>query len=80
MVKRSPMAWFKVWKEFIYKYKHVSRVTLAENTHCSLWIVKSLQRDFLEYYPEFHYKDNQFHLQAFELDKTLSHSLQEEMK
>ena len=79
-MRKTPIEWFNIWKEIIYEYKHISRVTLAESSNCSLWVVKSLQRDFIDFQPDIYYKDNKFHLKEFELDKTLSHSLQESMK
>jgi len=79
-VSKHPFEWFEIWKQTIYNHKHISRVTLSESSGASLWIIKSLQKDFLEFNPDIYYKDSVFHLKKFELDKTLSHTLQEDMK
>jgi len=77
---RAPLEWFEIWKEAIYNHKHISRVTLSERTGASLWIIKSLQKDFIIYCPDIYYKDSRFHVKEFELEKTLSHTLSEELK
>jgi len=76
----APLEWFEIWKETIYSHKHISRVTLSESSGASLWIIKSLQKDFIIYCPDIYYKDSSFHIKEFELDKTLSLTLSEEMK
>jgi len=79
-MKNSPLTWFKLWKNVIYEKKVVSRVALSEDTDCSIWIIKALQKDFLEYDASIFYKDGLFYLKEFSLDKTISLSLQEELK
>jgi len=79
-LRRSVLEWFEIWKEVVYDHKNISFITLAETTGASLWTIDRFKKDFILYYSDIYYKDHTFHLKKFELDKTLSHTLQEDLK
>lgn len=75
VLKKDPFKWFKIWQEIIYREKEITRLQLAEKSDCSLWTIRSLQRDFLEWDAYILYKNNKFRLLEISsktLDFTLS--------
>jgi len=70
--RRSPQTWFKIWADVIKKEKIISRVKLAEITNCSLWTIKALSRDFIEYEAYINYKHGKFEYWTPQLEQTLS--------
>ena len=71
-IQHSPIEWFNIWKNIIYDKKEVTRLVLSEISGSSLWTIKALQRDFLEYEAYITYKNNKFRLIEFNLTRTLS--------
>lgn len=75
MVKHSPHEWFKIWEDLIVEYKSITRATLAECSGASLWILKGLHKDFLDYSMKISYVKGKFvanKIQANKLSLTLS--------
>lgn len=79
-IRRSSKEWFSIWQKLIYEKNELSRVDLADLSGASIWIIKALQNDFVEWDAYVSYEGGKFKKIGFELDKTLSLSLQEELR
>lgn len=76
----STQKWFELWQNLIYEKGELSRLDLAESSGASLWTVKALQKDFLEWDAYITYNNNKFKKIKFELEKSLSTLCAEEMR
>ncbi len=74
-MKRSPIQWFKCWESIIKRDQIITRIALSEVSGASIWIIKSLQRDFLDWSIEINYNDSRF-----EYKPTISLTLREDIK
>jgi hypothetical protein len=82
-MKKAPSEWFKLWSNLIKEKGELSRLRLAEESGCSIWTVKSLARDFLEYEAFVSYKKGKFYWWTPRIDSllsTLSDKQKEELK
>ena len=59
-MKRSPTQWFKCWKNIILHDKAITRMDLSLRSGASLWIIKGLQKDFLDGEAYIRYEDGKF--------------------
>jgi len=64
--------WFKIWSNIIKECRELSRLQLSELSNCSLWTIKSLQKDFLEWDAFIVYEKGKFRFIQIELERTLS--------
>lgn len=78
--KKTTLEWFALWRDIIYEKGEINRVTLSELSGASIWTIKALQKDFLDWDAYITYNKNKFKKIRFELEQTLSLSLQEEMR
>jgi len=72
IVRRSSQSWFKAWDRIISLEDTLSRIQLSEKSGASVWIIKSLQTDWMQQNDVIwdkrvfkHYKPNNLSLSFF---------------
>ena len=70
--KTSIEEWFKLWQEIIMKETEISRIALAEKSGASIWTIKALQADFLNWDNYIKYFKGKFRVSDFTLEKSYS--------
>ena len=70
--KNSTEEWFIKWSKIIRESREISRLQLSEQSGASLWTIKALTKDFLEWDAFIVYDKNKFRLLQYGLEKSLS--------
>ena len=70
--KNSTEEWFIKWSKIIRESREISRLQLSEKSGASLWTIKALTKDFLEWDAFIIYDKNKFRVLQYGLEKSLS--------
>ena len=71
-IMSSTKRWFRIWANIIKEKKEINRVDLADLSGCSLWTLKSLQKDFILSEAYILYRNGKFVYWTPRIESTLS--------
>ena len=61
-IRRSSQEWFSIWNGILSLEDKLSRVSLSERSGASVWIIKALQKDWMDQNAYVNYDGKNFKL------------------